>query len=221
MYGLETLCYVQLRLSVNVFLTCFSTSRTYLHQVTPNNIPPYWIWLYWINIFAWAFRGLIVNEYDSGKYDEISPFVDPNLGKNLTYGELILINGGFVNQNGEPYTIEWAGYAVLFSLLVCLLAVIMSSIALMKVRFETGKSLGGGNFEEEEDEDKDVSAGKTSLPFQKVNLTFKGIHYTVTSSIGKEKIEILKGIDGVVEAGKMTALVSSTCLEISNLMSLL
>ncbi len=193
-------------------------SRTYRRQVTPNNIPPYWIWLYWINIFAWAFRGLIVNEYDSGKYDEVSPFFDPNLGKNLTYGELILVNGGFVNRNGQPYTIEWAGYAVLFSLFVCFIAVIMSSVALVKVRFETGKSLGGGNFEDE-DEDKDISAGKTSLPFQKVNLTFKDIRYTVISSIGNEKIEILKGIDGVVEAGKMTALVSSTFLEISNLMS--
>ena len=50
---------------------------------------------------------------------------------------------------------------------------------------------------------------KAELPFQKVNLTFKDIHYTVISSIGKDKIELLKGIDGVVEAGKMTALVSS------------
>lgn len=159
-----------------------------------------------------------MNEFDSGRYDEVSPFIDPNLGKNLTYGELILINGGFVNRNGEPYTYEWAGYAVLFCLLICVIAVIMSSVALVKVRFETGKSLGGGNFEE--DEDKDVSARKTSLPFQKVNLTFKDIHYTVTSSIGKEKIEILKGIDGVVEAGKMTALVSLTCLKISIVLSL-
>ncbi len=150
-----------------------------------------------------------MNEYDSGKYDVVSPFFDPNLGKNLTYGELILINGGFVDRNGAPYTYEWAGYAVLFSLLVCFLAIIMSSVALVKVRFETGKSLGSGNIEEEEDKDKDSGVGETALPFQKVDLTFKDIHYTVVSSIGKEKIEILKGIDGVVEAGKMTALVSS------------
>ena len=163
-----------------------------------------------MNVFAWAFRGLIVNEYDSGKYDFDTGFFDPNLGKNLTFGELILKNGGFEDANGNPYTFEWAGYAVLFSILICIIAVIMSSIALEKVRFETGKSLGGAAIEEEDDKGKEVSVVETALPFQKVNLTFKDIHYTVISSIGNEKIEILKGIDGVVEAGKMTALVSFT-----------
>lgn len=162
-----------------------------------------------MNIFAWAFRGLIVNEYDSGKYDEDSGVFDPVLGGNLTVGELVLKNIGFIDRNSEPYTIEWAGYALLFSLLVCILAVAMSSVALVKVRFETGKSLGNASIQEEaKDKDKDSGVVENALPFQKVNLTFKDIHYTVISSIGKEKIEILKGIDGVVEAGKMTALVS-------------
>jgi hypothetical protein len=149
----------------------------------------------------------VVNEYDSGKYDEISGFYDPLLGKNLSVGELVLKNVGFVDRKGAPYTFEWAGYALLFSLMICIMAVIMSTIASMKVRFATGKSLSNARIEEAEDEDKEVSV-ETALPFQKVNLTFKDIRYTVTSSIGKEKIELLKGIDGVFEAGKMTALVS-------------
>ena len=130
----------------------------------------------------------------------------------MTTGELIMKNQGFVDRDGSPYTIEWAGYSVLFSLLICILAVILSSIALVKVRFATGRSLGNGKIEEIDDEDKEVSAVETALPFQKANLTFKDIHYTVISSIGKEKMELLKGIDGVVEAGKMTALVSYAVL---------
>jgi hypothetical protein len=43
-----------------------------LFQVQPSVIPPYWIWAYWINLFAWVFRGLAVNEYQSGKYDQES-----------------------------------------------------------------------------------------------------------------------------------------------------
>ena len=58
------------------------------------------------------------------------------------------------------------------------------------------------------DDDEEVESEEVVLPFQKVDLTFKDIHYTVTASVGNEKLELLKGIDGVVEAGKMTALVS-------------
>jgi hypothetical protein len=161
-----------------------------------------------VNIFAWAFRGLIINEYASGKYDHNSGIYDPHLGKNLTEGELIIKTLGYADGNGNPYTYEWAGYTVLFSFLVCIAAVAISSIASVKVRFATGKSLDNSSIEETEDRDKEVSVVETALPFQKVNLTFKDIHYVVSSSIRKEKIEILKGIDGVVEAGKMTALVS-------------
>lgn len=165
--------------------------------------------MYWANIFAWAFRGLVVNEYDSGKYDGDSGQYDASMGKNLTVGEQILKNSGFVDRTGDPYTFEWAAYAILFSLLMIIIAVIMTSIALVKVRFATGKALSNSSIEEIEDKDKEVSQVKAELPFQKVNLTFKDIHYTVISSIGKEKLELLKGIDGVVEAGKMTALVST------------
>jgi ABC-type multidrug transport system ATPase subunit len=41
-------------------------------------------------------------------------------------------------------------------------------------------------------------------------LTFTDIHYTVRSSITKEDLELLKGVDGFVEAGKMTALMGSS-----------
>lgn len=52
----------------------------------------------------------------------------------------------------------------------------------------------------------DVLLQLPNTPYRLVNLTFKDMHYTVTSSISNEKLELLKGIDGFVEAGKMTAL---------------
>jgi len=189
--------------------------------VTPNNIPDYWTWLYWINIFAWAFRGLIVNEYDSGKYEADSGQYDAYAGRNLTDGEIALKQGGFVDRNGDPYTSEWAGYSILFSLFICIIAILLTSIALVKVRFATGKSLANASIEEVEDNDTEISQVKAELPFQKASLTFKDIHYTVISSIGKEKIELLKGIDGIVEAGKMTALMGSSGAGKTTLMDVL
>lgn len=41
-------------------------------------------------------------------------------------------------------------------------------------------------------------------------LTFKDIHYTVTASTSKEKLELLKGVSGFFASGKMTALMGSS-----------
>ncbi|KAG7350244.1 ABC-2 type transporter-domain containing protein [Nitzschia inconspicua] len=183
--------------------------------VQPSVIPKYWIWVYWINIFAWAYRGLTVNEYMSGKYDFESQV------PGLTQGELVLTQLGFVDRNGQAYGFEWAGYSLLFSLLICLVSVVSASIFLNKVRFATGKSLANDSIEQEEDKNVEVKEVKTELPFQPVNLTFKDMHYTVTSSIGKEKIELLKGIDGVIAAGKMTALMGSSGAGKTTLMDVL
>lgn len=152
-----------------------------------------------------------MNEYDSGKYD----------GFGVRNGELILEQGGFVNRNGDPYTFEWAGYSILFAIVIMAVSAIMASIALTKIRFATGKSLANHSIEKNEDENAEVSEVETELPFQKANLTFKDIHYTVNSSIGKEKIALLKGIDGVVEAGKMTALMGSSGAGKTTLMDVL
>ena len=62
-------------------------------------IPVYWIWAYWINIFAWILRGLVINEYQSGKYDQIQE-------NGNTFGENILIRFGFTFED-EPFGFEW------------------------------------------------------------------------------------------------------------------
>lgn len=60
----------------------------------------YWIWAYWINVFGWVLRSLVVNEYTTSKYDELQP-------NGLTAGENILSRFGFVDGNGDAYTSEW------------------------------------------------------------------------------------------------------------------
>ena len=58
--------------------------------VQPDIIPPYYIWIYWSNIFAWIIRAIIVNEYQSGYYDDV---VDPHSG--TTEAEAVMERFGF------------------------------------------------------------------------------------------------------------------------------
>jgi len=174
--------------------------------VQPDVIPAYWIWVYWMNYFAWTFRALVVNEFDSGRYS--APVVLPT-NETITQGEAILIQFGFVDGDDEPYTIEWAGWGVLFALMTSGLAILASVYFLSSVRFATGQSLITDKGEEGAEEDEGLLE-PVEIPFPRVDLTFKDIHYTVQASTSDDKLELLKGIDGVVEAGKMTALMGSS-----------
>lgn len=173
--------------------------------VQPDVIPDYYIWLYYINFCAWGLRALIVNEFDSGKYDDVPLQANP---ENRTTGELILLRFGFKDRDGEPFTSAWTWWGFLFIIGSAILAVLSSSFLLNNVRFATGQTLvtdQGDDYVEEVQEDDVVE-----IPFKKADLTFKNIHYKVVSSITNEKIELLKGVDGILEAGKMTALMGSS-----------
>ena len=144
--------------------------------VQPDVIPPYYIWIYWGNYFAWALRALCVNEFQSGQYDNI---MEGSGG--LTQGEQILIQFGITDGNGDPYTSEWVWWGFLFTLGWGIFSMTMSIICLKRIRFTTGASLvtdSGSDEEETFDESQEVT-----IPFTRVNLTFKNIHYRVMSSI--------------------------------------
>jgi ABC-type multidrug transport system fused ATPase/permease subunit len=162
----------------------------------------YYYWLYWLNFVAWILRSLVVNQFDSGKYS------GPSHVPGLTEGEAILTQFGFVDSSGQPFTFVWAWYGILFTFGMALMAICMTSMLYNRMRFATGKSLviDKGSDEIEELNENDI----VEMPFMRVDLTFKDIHYTVKSSVSKEKLELLKGVDGVVRAGEMTALMGSS-----------
>jgi len=171
--------------------------------VQPNVIPPYYIWIYWINPFAWILRGLVVNEFASGAYDY--PLSNTS---DTTVGEEILIQFGFSDGDGNAYTLEWAGYAVGFCFALSLAAVIWTTWSYNHIRYSTGKTLVTDKGSDEmESLDETVLV---DIPFTRVDLTFSDLHYYVTASTSDEQLELLKGIDGVVYSGKMTALMGSS-----------
>uniref|UniRef100_A0A7S2YLL6 ABC transporter domain-containing protein n=1 Tax=Entomoneis paludosa TaxID=265537 RepID=A0A7S2YLL6_9STRA len=199
-----------------VLVVCFILFSGFAIQ--PDVIPNWYIWAYWINPLSWVFRALAVNEFDSGAYDE--PAFE---GSELTLGEQILITFGFTDSDGDPYDYIWVAYGIFVLIGLSFVALVITTISYIHIRFATGKPL---EIEiDEEAEEAQIKAGDsqnmTSIPFERVDLTFKDMHYTVQSSITKESLELLKGIDGVVEAGKMTALMGSSGAGKTTLMDVL
>lgn len=103
--------------------------------VQPDVIPDYWIWAYWINMFAWTLRSLVVNEHTANQYDAIQQ-------NGYTLGENILSRFEFTDGDGEAYTEEWMWWGVLFSARAAVMAMLASTVFLSIFRFETVKSLG-------------------------------------------------------------------------------
>jgi ABC-type multidrug transport system ATPase subunit/ABC-type multidrug transport system permease subunit len=194
-----------IRLSTNLpFISHTSNSFSY---------DRYYIWIYWLNCFAWLLRALAVNEFQSGKYN------GPSGQPGYTEGDLILVRLGFT-LDGEPFDFGWVWWGILFALACSLGSMLLTSFCLNNVRFATGLSLGDAVYDDAERTPPSSVQGAL-LPFQRGNLTFKNMHYVVTSSITKESLELLKGIDGVIESGKMLALMGSSGAGKSTLLDVL
>ncbi|KAL7540199.1 hypothetical protein ACHAXR_009936 [Thalassiosira sp. AJA248-18] len=187
--------------------------------VQPDVIPDYYIWIYWMNIFAWIIRAVVINEYQSGFYDEVVS------DDGTTQGEAILKRFGFA-INGEAYGYEWVWYTVLFCILLCILSTFVSFWCLERTRFPTGGS-------SREDTGKEYSLGESStddsdtvsldsnVEPKGATITFKDVNYIVKASTTKDKLHLLNGISGYFAAGKMTALMGSSGAGKTTLMDVL
>jgi ABC-type multidrug transport system ATPase subunit/ABC-type multidrug transport system permease subunit len=184
--------------------------------VQPDIIPPYYIWIYWMNLFAWISRAVVINEYQSGRYDTIVS------EDGTTEGEAIMERFGFTFK-GEAYEYVWVWWTVLFCVGLCIVSNASSVWALGHVRFATGGSLGGG----EDTGKKPAKSSETadtndvSLETKGATLTFKDVNYVVKASTTKDKLHLLKGINGYFAAGKMTALMGSSGAGKTTLMDVL
>lgn len=160
--------------------------------VSPATIPNYYIWIYWWNPFAWLYRALIVNEFYSGRWE------DP---------EIILINTGFTDAAGNPYTTKWIKLAYAYLIPYTVVCLVLTAVILSFVRNEGGKApesvphaKGDGGTEEKK---------VIEIPFKPVTMSFRDICYDVSASTGKETLRLLENVNGVFRAGRMCALMGT------------
>jgi ABC-2 type transporter len=161
----------------------------------PDTIPHYFLWLYWWNPFAWAYRALVVNEFYSARWDNPSQ---------------ILHDAGFIDPTGTIYRTDWIGYSFLMMVPYILLCCVLSALCLSC----TGDH-GSTNAESAPTKAKKVSDGENQtpaavdIPFKPVKLSFQNMCYQVTASTTNEQLSLLNNITGIFRPGQMCALMVS------------
>jgi len=158
--------------------------------VTPDVLPVYWTWLYWILPSTWAYRGLVLNQLE----------------------EADLIRNGFEWESGGMHSSKrWIGYGFAYVIGAFLLATIVAAFCL-HLRIEEPQTCAPEIKKNEDDtEDKETrDANNQALAdFTPVNLSFHDLCYEVKASKGSGKLRLLKSVSGIFRSGRMCALMVS------------
>ena len=203
--------------------------------ITRTNIPPWFIWVYYLSPFSWSIRSLAINEYTGDAYKDIVA------NSTMTRGELYLDAYEFQSSD------EWKWFGIVF-----LAGFLVAMIALSNYVLSLGKpdgSRGTSRVEETDDEnltmsfadmsdieaeaaeeklastvssredvvDVDTSVGSDgkahALPFEPVSLVFKELCYDVfikKDRKTKETKRLLDHVAGYARPGELTALMGVT-----------
>lgn len=174
--------------------------------VAVDTIPSYYLWLYWINPFAWFYNALVVNEVYSGRWSDPSAILSAN---------------GFVAPDGKVFDREWIGLSFFYMIIYWGLCTMGTALGFTYWRAQAEGSASpktelevlteddeGGNNATEKDKKND--AHRIEIPFKPLTLSFQDLCYEVTASTSKEKLMLLKSVNGIFRPGRMCALMGTS-----------
>jgi ABC-type multidrug transport system ATPase subunit len=118
-----------------------------------------------------------------------------------------------MENGGYPTSYQWVWYGVaflwgLYAVMLLLTTFVLNNVRAVEVKMPTLS---------EKDSDADASTAAAAattvdsdcFKFEKANFSFKDIWYSVELPSGEE-LDLLRGVDGYIEAGTMTALMGSS-----------
>ena len=184
------------KLQVYSAITLFFAILFSGYIVPVDTIPSYYVFLYWLNPFAWAYNALIVNEVYSGREE------DPTA---------IMIANGFVTPDGEVFDRSWIGWSIVYMVTYWGCCTVGTALGLTYWRASTKISLKPHSNETIESEETNVeTTNKIEIPFKALTLSFQDVCYEVTASKSKEKLLLLQNVNGVFRPGRMCALMGTS-----------
>uniref|UniRef100_A0AAV2Z6L6 ABC transporter domain-containing protein n=1 Tax=Lagenidium giganteum TaxID=4803 RepID=A0AAV2Z6L6_9STRA len=193
--------------------------------ITKDQIPKYFIWIYWINPIAWGVRSLAVNQYRAAVFETCEH-------KGVNYCALFGKNVGeyLLSTFQVPSDKSDLVYGIVFLLGSYLLFMALAYLALEYIRYDhtahhatvpdrpapsNASQLCQNEFallETPRDSAEvsviDIQDSPNVLP---VTLAFQDLWYSVPDPNNpKQSIDLLKGITGYAKPGTMTALMGSS-----------
>jgi ABC-type multidrug transport system ATPase subunit/ABC-type multidrug transport system permease subunit len=174
--------------------------------IFPNVIKNWQIEFFWLSPFAWALRGLAINEFSSPDYDE------PLAGQTIRRGDVYM--DSFDINKDKNYI--WAALVYLLGLVA--LAIALASYWLKNKRFSPIRGTKRVEYDYASDSLSTaqlvVDSSRSVLPFRSMNLSWHNINYhvTYTDKVKKETVtkHLLKDVNGFVAAGSLVALMGSS-----------
>ena len=166
-----------------------------------NTIPPYYEWIFWWNPFAWAYNAMVMNEVYSGRWEN---------------PELLLITNGFTYSNGEVFTEQWIVWSICYMVLYFLVCCILTAMGLTYGGHSSGVARPAKKTEldsKEDDEDEQEAEDtppRIRIPFTPCTLSFQNLCYEVKASTSKERLMLLKNVNGIFRPGRMCALMGTS-----------
>jgi ABC-type multidrug transport system fused ATPase/permease subunit len=159
-------------------------------------IPDYLSWIYWWNPFAWAYNALILNEVYSGRWSN---------------PDAILIANGFVKPDGSVLDEAYIGWGVLYMSIYWIVCCIFTALGLTYATDSNGAGAAPEKIVDSGDvQETNQDQSKIVIPFKPLALSFQNLCYEVTASTSKEKLMLLKNINGIFHPGRMCALMGSS-----------
>jgi ABC-type multidrug transport system fused ATPase/permease subunit len=165
--------------------------------ISPAVIPSYYNWIYWYNPMAWAYRGVVVNQFRSSEYTQEE-------------ADSILFFGGFVDSNGDPFGIEWVGYTFVYLLSHTLISLLASAAILQRVRVRMIAGVTDEQVEHMTEGQPTQPVAEANISFKPVTLSFEDVCYDVKASTGNETLRLLNNIDGAFKSGRLCALMGTS-----------
>ncbi|EQC40473.1 hypothetical protein SDRG_02366 [Saprolegnia diclina VS20] len=191
-----------------------------------DDIPDYFIWLYWLNPLSWCMRALSINQYSAGEFQKCvikEGGINYCKLKGDTMGNVMLETFGLETKK------VWIWYGALFLAACYFVFLGISYLALEYIRYDTAAH--GSVHVADDDESAEHSKGadiyvevpktpadahavpigstaSTSIP---VTLAFEDLWYSVPNPTkGEPDLKLLKGVSGYARPGTITALMGSS-----------
>ncbi|GMF24636.1 unnamed protein product [Phytophthora fragariaefolia] len=200
--------------------------------ITKDQIPDYFVWLYWINPVSWGVRALAVNQYTESRFDTcVYDGVDYCAKYGMKMGEYAL------STYEVPSERYWLWYGMLYTIGAYVFFLVCSFLALEYHRYESPEHVSLNSGDVALDTANEIHSTKLgdyalaetprNMPmgvetvvsvapdhdkkFVPVIVAFKDLWYTVPDPTDSQKsIDLLKGISGYALPGTITALMGSS-----------